>query len=112
MRRLAVGAGFVVFVLPFGGAARQAPHDPWLGEDKLRHFFVSAVIQGTAHGVLRANGHDYGEAAWTAGAVTMTVGVGKEMWDARRGRMFSWKDLVADGAGGATGAVVMRQVNP
>lgn len=112
MRRFAFGAGFVVLTLPFGGGARQAPHDPWLGEDKLRHFFVSALVQGTAHTVLRANGHDHREAAWTAGAVTLTVGVGKEVWDARRGRIFSWKDLAADGAGGATGAVVMRQVNP
>lgn len=101
-----------IFAIPFGGPPRQAPHDPWFGTDKAKHFVVSAVVQSATHSVLRANHHDYREAAWTAGAVTLTVGVGKEMWDARQGRIFSWKDLAADGAGGVAGAVVMRQVNP
>lgn len=105
--------GLTVLTLPFGGPERQgAPRDAWFGVDKAKHFVVSAVIQSAGHSVLRANGYDYREAAWTAAAITMTVGVSKEMWDARQGRIFSWKDLVADAAGGATGAVIVKQVNP
>jgi putative lipoprotein len=99
-------------VIPFGGGPSAPPRDSWFGIDKAKHFAVSAVLQGVGHSVLRANGYGFREAAWTAGAFTVTVGVGKEMWDASQGRIFSWKDLAADGAGGATGAVVMRQVNP
>lgn len=105
---------FALFVLPFGGGPSQAPpaRDAWFGVDKAKHFAVSAVVQSVGHTVLRANGRDHREAAWTAGALTLVVGVGKEVWDAQQGRIFSWKDLAADGAGGATGAVVMRQVHP
>lgn len=108
--------GFTIMLLAgslsFGGPKREPPADRWLGRDKAKHFVVSALLQGTTHAVLRANGRDYREASLTAGAVTLGVGVGKEVWDARRGRVFSWKDLAADAAGGGSGAVVMRQVSP
>ena len=42
----------------------------------------------------------------------MTVGAGKELWDRHRGRVLSWKDLGADAAGGAVGAVLIRQLAP
>ena len=93
-----------------GPQERARAPDEWLARDKVKHFVVSAVIQSAGHSVLRANGYDYREAAWTAGAITLTVGVGKEIWDVRRGSYFSWKDLGADALGGGTGAVVMRQV--
>ncbi len=102
---------FVFSGFPFGGPPQEGPRDAWLGIDKAKHFVVSAVVQGVGHSVLRANGHDHREAAWTAAAFTLSVGVGKEMWDASRGRIFSWKDLAADGAGGVTGAVIVRQVH-
>jgi uncharacterized protein YfiM (DUF2279 family) len=104
------GLALVLFSGSFGGPQeRAAPEDRWLARDKALHFAVSAVVQGTTHAVLRANGFAYREAAWTAGATTMVVGVGKEVWDRRAGRVFSWKDLAADAAGGGAGAVVMAQ---
>ncbi len=102
---------FVISGFPFGGPQHQRPRDDWFAVDKAKHFVVSAVIQGVGHSVLRANGYEYREAAWTAGTVTLSTGLAKEFWDVRRGRLFSWKDLVADGVGGVTGAVVMRQVD-
>ena len=94
------------------GAPPDRPPDPWFGPDKAKHFVVSAAIQSAAHTVWRANGRDYRAAAWQAAAVTMSVGVGKELWDRHRGRVFSWKDLGADAAGGAVGAVLIRQLAP
>ena len=97
----------------FGGPARdEPPKDRWFARDKAYHFVASAAIQSMGHAVLRANGRSYRDAAWTAGAVTLTVGVGKELWDRHDGRYISWKDLAADAAGGGTGAVLMRQVAP
>ena len=43
--------------------------------------------------------------------MTLTAGVGKELWDRHRGGDASLRDLTWDGIGGATGAVVMRQAD-
>jgi uncharacterized protein YfiM (DUF2279 family) len=59
--------------------------------------------------VLRANGRDYGNASRGAALATVSVGVGKELWDRHRQRDFSFRDLAWDGIGGVTGAIVMRQ---
>lgn len=101
---------FALFTAPFGGPQDRVYEDRWFGRDKALHFAVSLVVQSATHSVLRANGFAYREAAWTAGATTLTVGVSKELWDLRVGKVFSWKDLVADAVGGGTGAILMRQV--
>ena len=97
-----------LFVL-WGPPARPSDSDPWFGRDKLLHFTASAFIQGAAHSVLRANGRDYGASSRGAALVTLTAGVGKELWDRHRHRDFSFRDLAWDGIGGVVGAVVMRQ---
>ncbi len=105
------GLAFVLFTGSFGGPQERAPvNDRWLARDKALHFGVSLVVQGATHSVLRANGFAYREAAWTAGATTLAMGMSKELWDRRAGKAFSWKDLAADGVGGGTGAVLMAQV--
>jgi uncharacterized protein YfiM (DUF2279 family) len=103
---------FVISGFPFGAPQDRLPEDRWFARDKVMHFAASMVIQSVGHSVLRANGFAYRDAAWTAGALTLTTGLGKELWDRSRGGAFSWKDLAADGAGGGTGAVLMRQVSP
>lgn len=100
---------FAIWTTPGPAVLPPSARDPWFGRDKLLHFVASAAIQGTAHAVLRANGADYGRASRGAAIVTLTVGVSKEVWDHRRGGDASWRDLTWDAAGGATGAVVVRQ---
>lgn len=105
----------IVFVLgsfQFGAPPEreQAP-DRWLGVDKAKHFVVSAVVQSAGHSLLRTGGIAYRESSLAAGVLTLGVGVGKELWDRAHGRYFSWKDLTADGFGGGTGAVVVRQLD-
>ena len=97
--------------LSFGGPPRVPP-DRWFARDKALHFTASALIQSLGHSVLRANGHAYRDAAWTAAGITMSIGVAKELWDRHDGRYISLKDLTADAAGAGTGAVLMRQVAP
>lgn len=96
----------------FGAPIGRAPEgDRWFGPDKAKHFAVSAIVQGISHGIVRRAGNDYRTASGAAAVSTLTVGVGKELWDRSRGRAFSWKDIGADVAGGVTGAVVIRQVD-
>lgn len=91
--------------------APAVPADRWLGRDKLLHFAASAVVQGASHAVLRSNGAGYGGASRGAALVTLSVGVGKEVWDSRRGGDASWRDLAWDAIGGATAAVAVRQAD-
>jgi putative lipoprotein len=100
----------LLFMATFGGPPR-APQDSWFGRDKLAHFAVSAVVQGAAHAALRSVGNDYAHASRGAAVVTLTVGVGKELWDRKRGGDASVRDLAWDSIGGITGAVAARQVD-
>lgn len=102
---------FILVFTLWGGPQQPEPRDRWFARDKALHFVVSAAVQGTAHAALRANGADYGAASRGAALATLTVGVGKEVWDRHRGRDFSLRDLAWDGAGGAAGAVVVRQAD-
>ena len=85
-------------------AAGTNASDPWLVADKLKHFLSSAFVQSVAYSTLRATGVRNGPALAGATAVTLTVGVGKELWD-RAGhgdpsvRDFTWDVL---GAGAAS----------
>ena len=102
---------FILWGQPGARSPTPSDTDPWFGRDKLLHFTASALIQGTVHSVLRANGRDYGAASRGAALATLTAGVGKELWDRHRKRDFSFRDLTWDGIGGVAGAVVMRQVD-
>lgn len=93
------------------GPVPPSQDDPWFGRDKFLHFLVSAAIQSGAHTVLRANGSNYAAASRGAALVTLTAGVGKELYDLHQGRDFSFRDLTWDGIGGVTGAVLVRQVD-
>ncbi len=104
-----------VFVFAIWGAPlhpQPAPGgDRWLGRDKLLHFVASAAVQGAAHAAFRARGADYGGASRGAAAVTLTVGISKELWDRSHGGDASARDLAWDAIGGAAGAVVVRQAD-
>lgn len=105
--------GFVLLFgsFQFGAPPERAPEgDRWFGRDKAYHFAASAAIQSLAHGVLRTS-NDYRMSSTVAGVTTLAVGVSKEIYDRADGRYFSWKDLAADAAGGATAAAVVRQVD-
>jgi uncharacterized protein YfiM (DUF2279 family) len=81
--------------------------DAWLGEDKLKHFFTSAFVQGMGYGTLRAAGASHAVALGGATVVTSAAGVGKELWD-RGGRGTpSVKDLVWDAAGAGSATVLL-----
>jgi putative lipoprotein len=97
--------GFLlVFSLARPGGASP---DAWHGEDKLKHFVTSAFVQSFGYGVLRRTGVSHTVALSGATAATATVGVGKEVWDARGHGTPSAKDLVWDAAGAGLATVLL-----
>jgi uncharacterized protein YfiM (DUF2279 family) len=93
-------AAFVLLLIP--------PGDRWFGADKIKHFFMSAMVQSTAFSAARAAGLQRGNAQAIGGVSTMGVALWKEMYDRRTGRGFSVKDLVWDAAGGVGAAALLN----
>ncbi|HSM37227.1 MAG TPA: hypothetical protein VK837_12575 [Longimicrobiales bacterium] len=79
--------------------AAPAQPDPWIAEDKARHFFASLMIGAVAYGGATALSVEWPEAGVAAGAVAGAAGIAKEFSDRSRGRPFSVRDLVWDAAG-------------
>lgn len=83
--------------------------DSWLSTDKVKHFFVSAFVQSVSYSALRTARVSHDGALAGASALTLLVGVGKEMHDARSGERFSVHDLVWDAAGAGAAAALLSQ---
>lgn len=90
--------------------ARAAlPPDRWLGEDKVKHFFLDGFTLATSVAAARAVGVERRPALVVGASVAALVGVGKEIRDRRVTGRFSPKDLLADALGAAAyGAVLAR----
>lgn len=89
--------------------ALQAEQDSWFGPDKVRHFFVSAMLQSLGYGTLRALDVRHGSALAGASVITAGFGIGKELSDRRHGRSVSVRDLIWDAAGaGAASLLLVR----
>lgn len=59
-----------------------------IGEDKLKHIVVSAIITVILNLFL---------SWWVAGVITLAIGVGKEVYDKVSKKGYAeWKDLLAD----------------
>ena len=83
--------------------------DPWVGPDKVKHFFVSALAQSVGYASLRALRAEHGVALVGASAGTLALGVGREVFDRGAGRTFSPRDLVWDAAGAGAASVLLAQ---
>ena len=96
-------ASVALLILTFPLAA-----DKWFGADKMKHFFMSAFIQSMAYSSARAAGASHDGAFVSATAATVGFGIGREIYDGRVKRAFSYKDLVWDGAGLAAGMALVN----
>lgn len=97
------GADFRADTLP------RFRHDPWLAEDKARHFYLSMILTGAAGWIIhrRFSASQNTGRFWGAGAV-LSLGIIKECLDHRApGRFFSWRDAAADLAGVITGGALL-----
>ena len=102
----------VLFVLSAAVPARAASGDEWLGEDKAKHFAACFTLAGAGYGGGALLFEEPG-ARWLTGAgLAMGAGLGKELYDSRRGGTgFSLKDLAWDAVGTATGLGVAYLVD-
>jgi uncharacterized protein YfiM (DUF2279 family) len=87
--------------------ALQLPRDGWFGADKLKHAILSAFVESVSYAALRSVRVERGPALGVAAGVTLSVGVGKEWHDHRRGERFSVRDLSWDVAGAAGAAILL-----
>src|SRR4051812_16193527 len=88
-----------------------AEPDPWFGEDKAKHFGVSAGL-GVAGTSLSPLVTDSLPLQLTlAGGMSLSIGLGKEIADSMGGSGFSVRDLAWDAAGTMTGMLVVWAVD-
>ena len=97
--------------LAVSSPAHAGDPDPWIANDKLLHFGVSAGIAGGSYAasatVFEARGH----ALLAAAGFTLAVGAGKELLDLAGWGTPSWKDFVADVAGTVVGLALAWSVD-
>lgn len=69
-----------------------------IGTDKFAHFFGSAFIVLAAGRFLPI---------WAALTVAAIADIAKELYDAKKGRKWDWKDILADAIGVTLGAIIL-----
>jgi uncharacterized protein YfiM (DUF2279 family) len=95
---------------PLPVLAGTRPGDAWIAEDKLKHGFMSLAVVGFTQAGARTVGFDQSAAAVMGVAVGAIAGLGKEWYDRRHGRPFSYRDLIWDSIGIAAGAWVAGNI--
>ena len=84
------------------------PGDRWLGADKVKHFLLSAMVESITASAARSVGAVRGTSQRVGAGLTIAVGVGRELHDARVGKGASIKDLAWDAAGGIAAAALLN----
>lgn len=87
-------------------ARAGARGEPWLGQDKVKHFFMAGFVESMGFGALQAAGANRGAAFAGAIAITAAAAVGREIHDRRTKGVFSPSDL-AWGTAGAVAALLI-----
>jgi putative lipoprotein len=100
----------LLFVLHSGDG--PAPRDRWFSPDKAKHFFISAFVQSISFSALRATGASRNASFVGASAVSVGVGVGREVYDLYRpGGVSSFKDIAWDAAGVLAATELLRHTS-
>ena len=99
----------MIVTFALAAALASPPPIPKPGPDKLKHFFVSAMVHSLAFSAARGAKIERTPAQMVGGAAVVVVGVGRELHDHRVGRGASARDLVANALGAlAAGALLHR----
>lgn len=98
--------GILILLLCSTVAAAQQDPDPWFAPDKALHFSFSAGIAGLGYGGAALFTEDRNLRIAFGAGLALTAGVGKELLDLAGLGQPSWKDLVWDLAGTATGVLI------
>lgn len=74
--------------------------DQWFSQDKFLHFSACASIVGLSYHTLVCRlKKDEDTGKLYAFSLTAIIGLGKEFYDKKKKKYFSWKDLCWDGLG-------------
>jgi len=92
-------------------ASAAAPADDWLGADKALHFDATFVIAATGYGVGAMLSDDVRVRLAAGGALGLTAGAAKELWDLSGHGDASWRDLTWDVIGTAAGLAVVATID-
>jgi putative lipoprotein len=86
--------------------------DPWFGVDKLKHLSSAFMFTTTGYYIQHKIIHlDDNRSVINSGMITISLGLGKEISDAYKPNgFFSFRDLLADGAGIALAVFFIRVV--
>lgn len=89
----------------------HADNDPWFGKDKAAHFGASALISAAGYGVGVAAFGTRIDGLAIGGSTGLTVGLGKEVYDAAGHGTVSGRDFTWDAIGTATGLLLALTVD-
>lgn len=95
-----------------GGRVEQPKPDRFFGQDKFQHFFTSFLATSLAASGARLAGADHDTSLWIGAGTGVTLGVAKELHDARNpNETASLLDVVWDlgGVGFATAVVAQAK---
>ena len=106
MVRPIVGALALLAILLAAAPAQAAQEDPWWGQDKALHFGVSAGLGAGGYGLSSLVLEPRWQRATAGAGFSLSLGIGKEVYDAAYGGDPSWKDLTWDVIGTAVGVGV------
>ena len=111
MRGLAVAAAIALaLMLAPREAAAQRPADHWIGVDKVKHFFTTALIQSLAYSVTQVTTRgSRSSLLLSASVASAAAGIGKEMYDRRSYGHFSVRDLAWDAAGAGAASLMLAR---
>ncbi|HEY8174261.1 MAG TPA: hypothetical protein VIF32_01085 [Gemmatimonadaceae bacterium] len=95
-------------IVAFIALLHGPPGEAWFGADKVKHFFLSALIQSATFSAARIVGLDKSASQTVGGAAVAGFGLGKELHDRRTAKPFSLRDLAWDAAGGLAAAALLN----
>lgn len=85
--------------------------DEWFALDKIQHFTTSMYLTTTAYYFQNREFRISEKNSKTNSIyISLSFGIGKEIWDLHKDNLFSVKDLIADMAGILTGLIIVNNV--
>ena len=88
----------------------RSSNDQWFSQDKAHHFMVSAFLTGFSYYAFKQEfGLSHQQANTAALSLSLSIGIGKEIYDGASGKGTpSFKDFIADAAGVAVGLLILN----
>jgi len=111
IRALGVPFALTLAILSSARPAAASDTDPWFGPDKALHFGVSLGLAAGSYAALSPWLDTRAERALAGGAVSLSLGAGKELWDLAGHGDPSWRDFTWDVVGTAAGVALALGVD-